>query len=448
MWVWGGNPKNIRHPSSPPHDSFTSRFHHNFAFSQLLQPPMDFRRCHKGVVVFFSVLFLGVRTRLCRKEIHLCPPLPQSKRERASARERESHRGPAQNAGVGKQHYTAAAAWETEHKRPSLFRGATHSPPPAPTHSSTRAGARLLFSSLTRVRLVASGCVAPPPRRFSLAGNGYHSPPGSALHGRRHHGRQRGQAGRECKRVSWARIRGPEARSRGEKRGRNPPLAASPRRTADVLAPLGAAALAATHVAPIGAAAAWLGQAWGTSRAPGQRGGREGKGTHSALALFASSSHTPPTPPTHHSDVASWITWFCSLKGNEFFCEVRRGVVAGGRRRRCFYFSTLPSHLLSSPHHHTGRRRLHPGRLQPVRPGRLRPLLRPRAGPDFGRRPPSPRDQWPWRRARPRCPGRRPHRRTARPRGIGRRSPVRPHPRALDCDGTWPGGSLGEAQVG
>ena len=26
---------------------------------------------------------------------------------------------------------------------------------------------------------------------------------------------------------------------------------------------------------------------------------------------------------TASEDVASWISWFCSLKGNEFFCEVR-----------------------------------------------------------------------------------------------------------------------------
>lgn len=27
-------------------------------------------------------------------------------------------------------------------------------------------------------------------------------------------------------------------------------------------------------------------------------------------------------PTASDEDVASWISWFCSLKGNEFFCEV------------------------------------------------------------------------------------------------------------------------------
>ena len=26
-------------------------------------------------------------------------------------------------------------------------------------------------------------------------------------------------------------------------------------------------------------------------------------------------------------DVASWISWFCSLKGNEFFCEVEEDFI-------------------------------------------------------------------------------------------------------------------------
>ena len=32
-----------------------------------------------------------------------------------------------------------------------------------------------------------------------------------------------------------------------------------------------------------------------------------------------------------NSDVVSWITWFCSLKGNEFFCEVRDRSICGER---------------------------------------------------------------------------------------------------------------------
>lgn len=26
-------------------------------------------------------------------------------------------------------------------------------------------------------------------------------------------------------------------------------------------------------------------------------------------------------------DVASWISWFCSLKGNEFFCEIEEDYI-------------------------------------------------------------------------------------------------------------------------
>lgn len=33
-------------------------------------------------------------------------------------------------------------------------------------------------------------------------------------------------------------------------------------------------------------------------------------------------------PTASDEDVASWISWFCSLKGNEFFCEVEEDFIS------------------------------------------------------------------------------------------------------------------------
>ena len=33
-------------------------------------------------------------------------------------------------------------------------------------------------------------------------------------------------------------------------------------------------------------------------------------------------------PTASDEDVASWVSWFCSLKGNEFFCEVEEDFIS------------------------------------------------------------------------------------------------------------------------
>ena len=186
------------------------------------------------------------------------------------------------------------------------FPRGTHSPPPAPTHSSTRAGARLLppLAHTDRACLAASGFRV-PPTPLSLSRNGDRVPPGSALHGRRYHGRQRGQVGRECDRVAWPRIRFPEA-GRGERdAGATPPLAASRRA-------LCRGALSAWHpclchpaalVAPIDAAARWLSRNGGRAVRPSSVG--EGKRKGHTAPLPCLRVPRTPTPPHPHTTATS-----------------------------------------------------------------------------------------------------------------------------------------------
>ena len=55
-------------------------------------------------------------------------------------------------------------------------------------------------------------------------------------------------------------------------------------------------------------------------------------------------SGTSEEPSGSEEDVASWISWFCSLKGNEFFCEIEEDYIQDD-----FNLSGLCSQVIQLP---------------------------------------------------------------------------------------------------
>ena len=54
----------------------------------------------------------------------------------------------------------------------------------------------------------------------------------------------------------------------------------------------------------------------------GGNGGGVGSSGGPAVGQGESESESEESDVSDSEDDTSWITWFCSLKGNEFFCEV------------------------------------------------------------------------------------------------------------------------------
>jgi len=71
------------------------------------------------------------------------------------------------------------------------------------------------------------------------------------------------------------------------------------------------------------------------SKGGGQSGWKREGGRERGFCRSTSTLAPPPKKINkskfQNSDVVSWITWFCSLKGNEFFCEVRDRSICGER---------------------------------------------------------------------------------------------------------------------
>ena len=83
---------------------------------------------------------------------------------------------------------------------------------------------------------------------------------------------------------------------------------------------------------------------------------------HTCPLLLRTGESSEPT--ASDEDVASWISWFCSLKGNEFFCEVDEDFISDD-----FNLSGLSSQARSRPEAGRCSVSLCPGRSASATPG-------------------------------------------------------------------------------